>query len=104
VIAATEPRRAGRAADIPFLEGRSVTLDGERLAIFHTESGFVALGGVCPHKEGPLADGLVADSCVTCPLHGWRIDLLTGEVVAGGEGSVPVYEVEDRGGELYVKL
>lgn len=99
-----ELRRIGRAADIPFLEGRSATVDGERIAVFRTEEGFTALGGVCPHMGGPLADGILSERCVICPLHGWRIDLYTGEAVAGGEGSVPVYEVVERGGDLYLRL
>ena len=50
-----------------------------------TPDGFRAIDGNCPHRGGPLSDGLVADSCVTCPLHNWRVDLTTGEVVGGGE-------------------
>ncbi|MGH2803457.1 MAG: Rieske 2Fe-2S domain-containing protein [Thermoleophilaceae bacterium] len=95
-------RRIGRAADVPWLEGRSATVDGERVAVFNTERGFVAIGGACPHSGGPLADGLVSESCVTCPLHNWRIDLHSGMVVAGGEGRVPVYELVERHGELYL--
>lgn len=94
----------GRAADVPFLEGRTATVDGVRVAIFHTEHGFAAIAAECPHEGGPLADGIVADACVTCPLHGWRIDLETGEVVGGGESGVPVFEIEERDGELYVSV
>ena len=96
-------RRIGRAGDVPYLEGRSTTVDGTRVAVFNTDVGFVAIGAECPHEGGPLADGIVADRCVTCPLHGWRIDLATGEV-AGGGGSVPVFEIEEREGELYVLI
>jgi nitrite reductase (NADH) small subunit len=96
--------RIGRAADVPFLEGRTADVDGTRVAVFRTETGFVAIGAECPHEGGPLADGIVADRCVTCPLHNWRIDLETGEVVGGGEGSVPVFEIEERDGELFVSV
>lgn len=92
----------GRADAVPFMEGRSVALGESRVAVFHTESGFVALDAACPHEGGPLADGIVSASCVTCPLHGWRIDLRSGEVVGGGEGRVAVHEVAERGGALFV--
>jgi nitrite reductase (NADH) small subunit len=97
-------RHVGRARDIPHLEGRRVTVDGVAVAIFSTERGFAALAAVCPHNGGPLADGIVSERCVTCPLHNWRIDLHSGEVVAGGEGAVAVYELVEREGELYLRV
>jgi nitrite reductase (NADH) small subunit len=96
-------RAVGRAGDVPMLEGRSVVVDGRRIAIFRTPSGFHAVDGDCPHRGGPLADGLVADACVTCPLHGWRFDLRTGAEAAGRAG-LRAYEVEERDGELYLRL
>lgn len=95
------PIRIGRAADVPLLEGRSVTVAGRRLAVFRTPDGFRAVDAACPHAGGPLADGLVADSCVTCPLHGWRFDLRTGARIGGG-GGVATYEVVERDGELWL--
>jgi nitrite reductase (NADH) small subunit len=74
------------------------------VAIFRTPEGWFALGGHCPHQGGPLEDGLVAETCVTCPLHNWRLDLSTGRVIVGGEGSVPVYEVRERAGELFLAV
>lgn len=94
----------GRAGDIPFMEGRSVTVAGRRIAVFRTAEGFRAVDAACPHEGGPLSDGIVADSCVTCPLHNWRIDLTTGEVVAGGEGRVGTYEVVERDGLLLIRI
>ena len=73
-----DAHRIGRVEDVPLLEGRSVTVAGRRVAVFRTAEGFHAIDAACPHEGGPLADGLVADSCVTCPLHGWRFDLRTG--------------------------
>ena len=77
--------RVGRIDDIPLLEGRSTSVDGRRIAIFRLLDGFAAIDAHCPHAAGPLADGIVADSCVTCPLHGRRFDLATGEALNGPE-------------------
>ena len=93
----------GRVDDIPLLEGRSTSINGRRIAVFRLLDGFHALDAACPHANGPLADGIVADSCVTCPLHGRRFDLATGEALNGPE-SVTVHDVEERDGALWVRL
>ncbi len=106
--AMTEPtlgsyRRIGLAADVPFMEGRNVTVAGRKIAVFNTARGFRAIDAACPHLGGPLADGLVADGCVTCPLHGMRIDLDSGESVKGDD-RVRTYRVIERDGELLLEL
>ncbi|HWI22788.1 MAG TPA: nitrite reductase small subunit NirD [Baekduia sp.] len=93
----------GYAADVPMLEGRSVAFDGGRIAIFRLRDGWAAIDHSCPHADGPLADGIVADSCVTCPLHGHRYDLRTG-LRQGDEGSVRTYEVRERDGMLELRV
>jgi nitrite reductase (NADH) small subunit len=90
--------------DVPFMEGRSVTVAGRVIALFNTAHGFVAVDGVCPHRGGPLADGIVANHCVTCPLHGWRFDLTDGRAIAGGEGQLATHEVVEREGDVFLAL
>lgn len=94
----------GRVADVPLWEGRRVTVAGRRIAVFRTEDGLHAVGADCPHAGGPLQDGLVADGCVTCPLHGRRFDLRSGERIGGTDDRLAVYEVAERDGELLLKL
>jgi nitrite reductase (NADH) small subunit len=93
----------GRIGDVPLLEGRSVTVAGRRVAVFRTEQGHHAIDATCPHRAGPLADGLVADACVTCPLHGWRFDLRSGAAL-GNHPGVAVHEVLERDGALWLRL
>ena len=93
----------GAAADVPMLEGRDATVDGRRIAVFRLPTGFSATDAACPHKGGPLSDGLVADGCVTCPLHAWRLDLTTGEV-QGDDTVVPIHDVVVRDGRLWVRI
>jgi nitrite reductase (NADH) small subunit len=93
----------GSPDDVPMLEGRSVTLDGRRIAVFRTPEGWRAVAGSCPHQGGPLGDGIVADHCVTCPLHGWRFDLDTGEAV-NADARVEVFEVVEQDGALWLRV
>lgn len=95
--------RIGRADDVPALEGRSVIVEGRRIAVFRTSGGWRAIDGACPHEGGPLADGIVAERCVTCPLHGWRFDLDSGEAV-NASARVASYEVVERDGALWLRL
>lgn len=69
--------------NIPPREGRAVTVAGRQIAIFNLGGRFVAVDNRCPHRGGPLADGIVSGDTVVCPLHGWRIGLSTGEVERG---------------------
>ncbi|HEV2773491.1 MAG TPA: Rieske 2Fe-2S domain-containing protein, partial [Thermoleophilaceae bacterium] len=73
--------RVCAADDVPLGEGRSVTVAGRPLAVFRTEEGFFALDNTCTHMGGPLADGIVADETVACPLHDRRFALATGRAV-----------------------
>ena len=86
--------------DVPLGEGRAVVLGDRRIAVFHTLSGWYALDAVCPHKGGPLEDGIVAECSVTCPLHERRFDLATGEALSDC-ASVATYRVEANGDGVY---
>lgn len=106
--AASPPVPAGatavcRVEDIPFGEGRRVIVEGRRIGIFNTPSGFFAIDNDCPHEGGPLSDGIVADACVTCPLHGRRVDLATGRVL-GRDESVRTYALTEADGVLWLQV
>jgi len=96
--------RIGRTADIPYLEGRSVRVGERKVAVFRLADGWAAVDQACPHKGGPLSDGIVADRCVTCPLHGQRFSLLTGERQDADGPGVQAYEVRERDGYLELGL
>jgi nitrite reductase (NADH) small subunit len=90
--------RITHAENIPLREGRSVRIGDEEIAIFNLGDRYVAVDNSCPHRGGPLCDGIVSGDVVVCPLHGWRISLDTGEVlkpdVCVKVGTYPV-SVED---------
>jgi nitrite reductase (NADH) small subunit len=66
--------------NIPLREGRSVNVAGRQIAIFNLGDRFLAVDGRCPHKGGPLAEGIVTGTTVVCPLHAWKVDLESGAV------------------------
>jgi nitrite reductase (NADH) small subunit len=83
----------GPAAAIPLGEGREFEIASERIAVFRIRSGGVfAVQAQCPHKAGPLADGLLGGSTLVCPLHAWKFDLATGEALNGDCG-LKIYPV-----------
>ncbi|MCV7357814.1 Rieske (2Fe-2S) protein [Mycolicibacterium fluoranthenivorans] len=89
----------GPVSQIPPGEGRTFAVEDAQIAVFRLRDGSLrALDAVCPHKGGPLADGLADDSVVVCPLHGATFDLCTGQDVAGGDPvrSYPVAEVDGQ--------
>jgi nitrite reductase/ring-hydroxylating ferredoxin subunit len=65
-------------------EGRTFEIAGERIAIFHTRAGnLFAVQAACPHRGGPLADGLIGEDTLICPLHAAKFNLATGTALAG---------------------
>ena len=97
----------GAVTDIPARGARRVPSPRGDIAIFRTGDGLVfALMDVCPHKGGPLSQGIVHGRSVTCPLHGRVIDLATGDGVGAdkGGGCAPVVPLEVRDGRLLLGL
>lgn len=89
---------------VPLREGRRVALKGREAALFRTMHGWFAVDNACPHKGGPLADGILSHTSVFCPLHNWKLGLEDGRVQAGGEGCVRTYPVKVEDGKVYVAL
>jgi nitrite reductase [NAD(P)H] small subunit len=69
--------------------------------VFRAPTGWYALDHACPHLGGPLADGIVSDCSVICPLHARRFDLATGRALSGGD-DVAAHPVEVRGDKVFV--
>ena len=79
--------------------------EGRPIAIFRTvDDQFFALIDECPHRRGPLSEGIVSGKTVTCPLHNWVIDLTDGGAVAPDEGRTASLPIRVVAGELHVGL
>jgi nitrite reductase (NADH) small subunit len=107
--------RVATCDQIPPRQGRSVSIDNRELAVFNlgpsTELGagdrFLAVDNQCPHKAGPLADGIVTGASVVCPLHTWKINLVDGCVQrpqAGADHCVATYAVRVDDGVIAVSV
>jgi nitrite reductase (NADH) small subunit len=91
--------------DIPKLGSRVVKTDTVDIAVFRTASDEVfALKDECPHRKGPLSQGIVHDRTVTCPLHNWKIDLASGEAKAPDEGCARSYPVKVENGRVLLGM
>ena len=90
----TRVHNMGPLDRIPVGEGRNVRVAGEEIAIVRTRAGEVfAVQASCPHRGGPLADGLVGGGRVVCPLHSYSFDLRTGESSREGCPALRTYRV-----------
>ena len=96
----------GPADGIPLGEGRTVRAAGVEIAVFRTrQGGIFATQADCPHRAGPLADGLVGDGKVVCPLHGHAFRLSTGEPLRRECPALRTYPVRvSAAGEVLVTL
>ena len=93
-----------RVNDIPVLGARRVQrAQGLEVAVFRTESdGVFALLDRCPHKGGPLSQGIVFGHSVACPLHNWTIGLCDGQAAAPDEGCTPKFQVKVENGQVFL--
>ena len=94
-------------ANVPEREGRVLQFGGRPVALFNLGDRFVALENRCPHGGGPLADGIVGGSSVTCPLHNWRICLDTGSVTKpcdSASAPVETFPVKVENGIIFLGI
>ena len=92
--------------DIPILGSRRVSrAQGIDVAVFRNDADVVfALLDRCPHKGGPLSQGIVFGQSVACPLHNWTIDLNGGCARAPDEGCTPKFAVKVDGGAVHLNI
>ena len=95
----------GLLSDIPRRGARCVDTPEGKIAIFRTQDDQVyAIDDRCPHKGGPLSQGIVHGTAVTCPLHNWVISLETGRALGADEGAVRTIPVRIDGERLFLAL
>ena len=97
--------KVASASEIAPGQARLVNIKGKEIALFNIEGSFFALDNACTHEEGPLVEGDIEGHEVTCPWHGARFDIRTGEVLcAPAYGDVTRYNVRVTGADIEVEV
>ncbi|MBI3212397.1 MAG: Rieske 2Fe-2S domain-containing protein [Mycobacterium sp.] len=93
----------GSLDEVPVGQGRAFAVEGNQIAVYRLRDGSLrALDAVCPHRGGPLADGLTDDAVVVCPLHNHTFDMCTGIEVSGNGMAVRSYPVQAVDGTIRI--
>ena len=91
--------------ELPVGLGRAFRVAEQTVALFRTRAGRVfAVDNRCPHKNGPLAEGMLAGDSVVCPLHAFRYEMASGQCDQPGACPVTTYPVEVRGSDVFLTL
>ena len=93
-----------KVADIESGRGKTVVLNGKRIAVFNVDGSFHAIDDTCLHRGGPLGEGELQGKVVTCPWHQWTYDVTTGTSLINPAARVACYETKVEAGEIKVCL
>ncbi|HEV2305026.1 MAG TPA: Rieske 2Fe-2S domain-containing protein [Candidatus Acidoferrales bacterium] len=96
--------RAAKREEIPTGQIREFQVNGKAVAIANVDGKLFAINSVCLHHGGPLGEGDLEGSVVSCPWHGWQYDVTTGKLTQEPASGVDCYPVELRNDEVYVDL
>ncbi len=94
----------GKVGDIPLGQGICYIVKGTEIAVFRSrEKKLFAVENKCPHRQGPLSEGVIGSGKVICPLHGHKFDLTTGQGTEKGE-CVRTFEIWEERGEIVLNI
>jgi nitrite reductase (NADH) small subunit len=96
--------RVAATTEIPAGQGKTVEVDGKQIAVFNCDGTFYAIDNTCKHQGGPLGEGELDGTVVTCPWHGWTYDVTTGASPDDESCSVDRYEVKIDGDGVMVGI
>ena len=97
--------KAAVTQDVPTGQVKMVKVGGKHIALFNVEGKYYAIDDTCTHKGGPLSEGKVTGSIVTCPWHGATYDVTTGEVVSPpAPVGVSRYNVRVVGDDIEIEI
>ena len=96
--------KVAETKDVQVSQMMAVEVNGEKVCIANVEGRYYAIGNVCTHMGGPLAEGKLEEHVVQCPWHGSRFDIRTGEVVRPPAiRPEPTYEVKEENNNILIK-
>ena len=91
-------------SDIPPGSGKVVQAGGKTIAVFNCDGQFYAVDNACKHRGGPLGEGTVSGTSVTCPWHGWEYDVTTGACQMDASITVQAFPVTVQGDDVLVAV
>src|SRR5438552_18103637 len=94
--------RVAKATEVPPGTGRVVVVQGFPVALFNVDGRFYATSNVCLHRGGPVGEGDLDGTIVTCPMHGWEYDVRTGANTINPAARLKTYEVRVEGDDILV--
>ena len=92
-----------KTSEIPEGECKSVTVEGEAIALFHVSGKFYATEDTCKHRGGSLGEGTLDETIITCPLHGWTYDVTDGSCEMNAEVKLNTYPVAIDGEMIVIE-
>ena len=89
--------------EIPAGSGKVVTVDGTEVAVFNIDGNFHAIDNTCKHRGGPLAEGTIEGTMVTCPWHGWEYDVTDGRCETNPGAASTCFNVRVEGDDVQIE-
>ena len=93
-----------KMADIPKGTGKAFEIGGKTIAVFNCDGKFYAMDNACQHHGGPLAEGMIAGTCVTCPWHGWEYDIPSGQCATDPSVKNQKFEIKVEGDDILIAV
>lgn len=93
--------KAATKADIPAGSGKVIEMEGATVALFNVDGSFHAIDNRCQHRGGPLGEGALSGTTVSCPLHAWDYEVTTGKCV-NAPFPVARYDVKVEGEDILI--
>ena len=91
-------------SEIPVGTGKVVEVGGKSVAVFNCEGTFYAMDNTCKHRGGPLGEGSLSDTTVSCPWHGWEYDVRTGACQMDPSIKVQTFDVKVEGDDVLISI
>jgi nitrite reductase (NADH) small subunit len=96
--------KAAEKSDLTDGSGKVVNVEGRSIALFRVKNDYFALANVCLHRGGPLGEGNLNGSVVTCPWHGWKFDVRTGSFTIIPTLKVVSYKIKEQDGSIMIEI
>ena len=96
--------KVAKKSEIPVGTGKAIEVEGKAIAVFNCDGNFYAIENTCQHRGGPLGEGSLSGSTVTCPWHGWQYDVTSGACTMNPSVKQQTFPVKVDGDDVRVSI